>query len=150
MLSTTDPAPRDELPIVTVRDVSSWPGLLVVCIAAAVYLAWSTTTDQAVGDLELIASGVLLLTPMFALIGSRELRLYENSLVVIRRGKVRLDRPLDELVALRSVPLTGVHWAVFQGPVRVVLFSSGPAWQRLIESCKLRARTGAIREPYAR
>jgi len=148
MLTTADPAPRDELPIVAVRDVSSWPGLLVVCIAAAVYLAWSTTTDQAVGDLELIAWGVLLLAPTFALIGSRELRLYEYSLVVIRRGKIRLDRPLDELLAVRSIPFTGVHWAVFQGPVRVVLFSSGPAWQRLVEFCKLRAaRTGELREP---
>ena len=148
MLTTPDPAPRDELPIVTVRDVSSWPGLVVVCIAAAVYLAWSTTTDHAVGDLELIAWGVLLLTPTLALIGSRELRLYEDSLVVIRRGKVRLDRRLEELLAVRSIPFTGVHWAVFRGPVRVVLFSSGPAWQRLVESCKrCAARTGGLREP---
>ncbi|HEY6726389.1 MAG TPA: hypothetical protein VI197_20275 [Polyangiaceae bacterium] len=144
----TDPAPRDELPIVIARDVNSWSGLWLACIAAAVYLAWSLTTQQAVGDLELIAVGVLLLTPAFALIGSRELRLYEASLVVIRRGRVQLDRPLAELLAVRSIPLTGVHWAVFQGPVRVVLFSSGPAWQRLIECCKLRAaRTGALREP---
>jgi hypothetical protein len=135
----TDPAPRDELPIVTVRDVNSWPSLLVVSIAAAVYLGWSTTTAREVGDFELIAGGVLVLTPILALIGSRELRLHTDSLVVIRRGKVQLDRRLDELLSVRSIPFTGVHWAVFQGPVRIILFSSGVGWLRLVESCKLRA-----------
>jgi hypothetical protein len=107
---------------------------------AAVYLGWSISSGRAVDDLELIAAGVLLLVPLFALIGSREIRLYQNWMVVIRHGKVRLDRSLDELVALRSVPLTNVHWAVFNDSARVLLVSNTPSWRRVVDHCQARVR----------
>jgi hypothetical protein len=140
-----DLAVRDELPLVVVRDVSTWPGAVLVCIAAAVYLGWSTTSGRTCEDLELIASGVLLGLPLLALIGSREIRLYENWIVVIRRGTVRIDRSLDELVAVRTVPFANVHWAVFSDSARVLLFSNAPAWRRAVDHCKARLRARGSR-----
>ena len=136
----SDLAIRDELPILIVRDVNTWFGATLVSIGAAVYLGWSMTTGQPFGDVEFIASGVLLLMPAFALIGSREIRLYRDWMVVIRRGKVRLNRPLDELVRLRTVPFSNVHWAVFRGPSRVLLFSNAGDWRRLVDYCRARVR----------
>jgi hypothetical protein len=131
---------RDELPLVIVRDVSTWPGVVVLCIAAAVYLGWSFSTQQALGDFEIVAFGLLVCLPVFALIGSREIRLYPSWMVVIRRGKVRLDESLDQLIYVRSVPLLDVHWAVFSGRRRVILVSNAPSWAFIVDHCKAHLR----------
>lgn len=130
--------PTNDPPVITVRDVNSWRLLLLFCALSATYLAVARTLEWSFADFDIIAIGVLLTTPIVAWIGPREIILRQDSLIVLRRGRVRLHCSLDDLLRVISLPFVDIHWAMFSRGRRVILYSGTHDWAFVVNRCKER------------
>lgn len=103
-----------EPPIVTVRDVRSWPGVFALSAAALIALAVDRLLLPLPEAVVVLAGVMLTSFLVIAVVGAREIQVFESEIVVSKRGRVVRRLPLRDLIAIGS-PGAGLQILKFRG-----------------------------------